>query len=116
MKTRVDRWFVEQFAYLLKRLKETSDPLGGTLLDNTVVLFTNHMDNGAGHGVEGDIPMILGGSAGGHFKTGRYLRWTSRLAHNGLLASLATAVGVPTASFGDGKYNTTAQIEPRLRG
>jgi Protein of unknown function (DUF1552) len=61
------RWHVEEFAYLLNRMKATPEG-DGNLLDNTCVLFAHehaeanpHKDNG--------LAMILAGHAGG-MKTG----------------------------------------------
>jgi len=63
------RWHVEEFAYLLGRMKATPEG-DGTLLDNTCVVFAHehaeanpHKDNG--------LAMILAGHAGG-MKTGMH--------------------------------------------
>lgn len=53
-------WEMEQLAYLLKRLGETPDPGGGTLLDHTVVLATTECRDG-NHGT-GPIPVATAGA------------------------------------------------------
>ncbi len=99
----MQRWFVEQFAYLIDKLKRTSDVRGGTLFDNTVVVVINNMNTGGGHGTS-RLPIFLAGSAGGYFKTGRYLRFSTSVPINGLLVGLCNAMDVPVETFGDPKY------------
>ncbi len=65
------RYHVELFAYLLERMKEV-DEGEGTLLDNSAVFFSNQLAHGDAH-THDNLPVILAGSAGGQFKTGRHL-------------------------------------------
>jgi len=94
-----ERWFTEQFAYLLGRLDATPDPDGGTLLESTLVLWSKEMGDSRLH-VCTDVPMVI---AGAGFQTGRYLA-TSGAAHAKMLVSIANALGVQTNSFGDAGY------------
>jgi hypothetical protein len=121
-KMRVDQWFIAQFAYVLERMKQIPEG-DGTMLDNSLVAIFNTGSVGLNHMMD-RLPWVLGGRAGGYFRTGRYVRlgdWgqkshdqASRLfAHNGLLAQMASAVGVPTSRFGDPNF---AQELPGLRG
>lgn len=106
-KIRVDQWFFEQVAYLVKQLAETPEG-GGTMLDNTAVVITNSM----GRNHESDItPFIIVGSCGGYFKRlGRYLKYgdfaSNRNArrgvhHNGVLVAVANAMGADGSKFGE---------------
>ncbi len=123
-KVKIDRWIYEQIAILVKGLAETPE-LGGSALDNTVIMVGNGMTEGADHGVQG-IPFLLIGSCGGYFKTGRIVKFgtwagkagayytsTSGVPHNKLLASVANAMGVPMEGFGPAQYTGTL---PELRG
>jgi hypothetical protein len=67
--TRVCTWFMEQFAYLLDRLKTTPEA-GGTLLDHSLVLYGCGMKDGNGH-VPRDLPLLLAGKACGALRPGR---------------------------------------------
>lgn len=111
-KNAVDKYFVSLFAKLLARLKEVPDVGGGTLLDNSVALFANNMGNGGAHS-NTRLPWILGGRAGGYFKTGRYLKQASGRPHNGVLVAMANAMGTPVASFGPAQYGGEL---PGIRG
>lgn len=72
---RINRWYAQQFAYLLEQLDVVEDPVtGSTYLDNTLIYWgnedgCNHQDAHWGSA----MPVLLAGSAGGRIKTGRYL-------------------------------------------
>lgn len=117
-KVKIDRWIYEQIAILVKGLAETPE-VGGSALDNSVIMVGNGMTEGADHGVQG-IPFLLIGSCGGYFKTGRVVRmgsWIGKTGnyftqpsgepHNKLLASLGNAMGVPMTGFGPAQYAGT---------
>jgi hypothetical protein len=71
----------------------------GTLLDHSVVLWVNEQGNGDRH-TETEIPYVLAGSAGGYFRTGRYLKF-DEAAHNDLYVSILHAMGFEDVqSFG----------------
>jgi hypothetical protein len=102
----IKRVHVEQatmFARLIDHLKSIPEPDGTTLLDHTVVLWCSQIAEG-GHSVA-QLPWILAGSAGGRFKTGRYLKYDrpndQGPAHNALYVSLANAMGVMIDTFGE---------------
>ena len=57
---KINRWYCEQMAYLAKRLAETPEPGGGgSLLDNTLIVWTNELGKGNSHTLN-DIPFVLG--------------------------------------------------------
>jgi hypothetical protein len=96
---KINRWFCEQLAYLARRLAETPEPGGdGTLLDNTLIVWTNELGKGNSHTLN-DIPFVLVGGAPG-MKMGRSLKF-NQVAHNRLLLSFAHAMGHPIERFGN---------------
>lgn len=100
--TKINVWFAEQLAYLIGALKAI--PEGeGTVFDNTVILWTNEQAKGNNHDRR-NMPYLLAGKAGKHFKTGRYLNFGQETPHNKLLVSLLHAMGVDEDSFGDPQY------------
>ena len=66
-----DRFNVEQLAYFLDRLAETSDA-HGPLLDSTVVLYGSGMAYGHSHG-NANLPTVVAGGAALGLKHGRHL-------------------------------------------
>jgi hypothetical protein len=105
-----DKWCMTQMAGLLARMKAIPED-GGTMLSNSVVLWTNHMEDGQNHNCQ-KLPWILAGQAGGYFKTGQCALSAGKPL-NGVLADVANALGVPMASWGDASYG---KPWPGLRG
>lgn len=96
---RINKWYCEQVAYLVKRLAETPEPGGeGSLLDNTVVVWTNELGKGNSH-THDDIPFVLVGG-GLDFRMGRSLKF-NRVPHNRVLLSLAHGFGHHIEKFGN---------------
>lgn len=95
------RWFVEQFAYLLRSLKNTPDPTsdGMSMLDTSVVLLCSEISDGNTHSHD-NLPFVLAGKASGAISTGRLLSYGYE-RHSKLLASIARACGAGINGFGD---------------
>jgi len=95
--TRVSTWYIEQFAYLLERMK--SIPEGdGNLLENSIVLYGSGMKDGNGH-IKNDLPIVLAGNGGGRFQSGQHLPCGKGTPHSNLLHTIATGMGVEQESF-----------------
>jgi hypothetical protein len=104
----IDRWHAGKLARLLGRLDSIVEGNGKTVLDNTVVMYTNELSNGRAHSFM-DLPYILAGSANGFFKQGQYVRLgradnpggDDQVApHNKLLNTLVNAMGIQSDWFG----------------
>ena len=101
--TRINKWFCGELAHLVKRLADTPEPGGeGTLLDNTLVMWTNELGQGNNHTLN-NIPFVLIGG-GLDFKMGRSLN-LKNVAHNRLLLSLAHGFGHRIKTFGNPKLS-----------
>ncbi len=103
-----NRWLIEQYAYAIKRFSEEPD-VGGTMLDNTLVLWVDALSNGSGHHVT-RLPWILAGNVNSRFKTGRHVQFANDTATNGLFLAIADALGMAPANgvFGDPKFGKAA--------
>ena len=96
--TKINTWFCEQMAYLVKQLAETPDPGTGTsMLDNTLVVWTNELGKGNSHTLD-NIPFVMVGN-GLDFKMGRSLQYKNE-AHNRLLMAFAHQMGHKIETFG----------------
>ncbi|HAV64692.1 MAG TPA: hypothetical protein DCY13_20290, partial [Verrucomicrobiales bacterium] len=96
--TKINHWFAGELAYLAQRLAGTPEPGGeGSLLDNTLIVWTNELGKGNSHTLN-DIPFVLLGN-GFNFKMGRSLKLKG-VPHNRLHMALAHAVGHRIESFG----------------
>lgn len=107
----IDRWNVGEFVKLLALLDGYKEAGGRTLLDNTVVLYTNEFSHGEGH-TTGDLPIIIAGGAGA-FQVGQSILLSGSKADiagvtgtNGqshrMLCTVLNAVGVPTQQWNGG--------------
>ena len=100
-KQTVFRWYGEQFAYFLSKLK--SIPEGtGTMLDNTVVLVASEFGDSNGH-ISNNMTWLLGGNANGFFKPGRVIDCGGR-STNDVHTSLINAFGIADKTFGNPAY------------
>lgn len=121
-KIRADIWMYEQVARLAANLDGALEG-AETALDHSVIVVGNDMSEGSFHHV-GGVPFVLVGSCGGYFKTGQTVKlgnhakktgeyWSgeSGVPHNKLLASLANAMDVPTAAFGEGYAGTLDELK-----
>ncbi len=100
--TLINKWYCEQLAYLAKRLAETPEPGGeGSLLDNTLLIWTNELGKGNSHSLD-DIPFILVGG-GLDFAMGRHKKY-DHVPHNRFLLSLAHGFGHRIETFGNPDY------------
>ena len=88
---KINVWHAEQVASLLDKLAAAPDINGGSVLDNTLLLWGNELGVGNSHTYK-NIPWVLVGG-GGYFKTGRYLQYPDT-PHNNLLVSICNAMGM----------------------
>jgi hypothetical protein len=102
--SRIHRWYSEQVAYLLTKMKEAREG-DRTLLDNSLLFWGNGLAKGNSHTLR-DAPIVLAGGAGGRLRTGRYLRYQGEVPHNNLLVSLANIFGVGITRFGRPEWCT----------
>ncbi|MEM6294418.1 MAG: DUF1552 domain-containing protein [Myxococcota bacterium] len=129
-----DTWFAEaldnrrwRWSLMRRLLDGLDDPNfveadGGTLLDQSLVLFTSEFRNASGHYAY-NMPLMLAGSAGGYFETGRFLdyntfgpgptfEYESQHSTHNLFTSILHAMGGDDAHFG----NETAVYQGPLEG
>lgn len=106
--TRVSRWYIEQFAYMLEKMKRI-DEGHGSLLDNTVVLYGSGMKDGNGH-VRQNLPILLAGSGGGMLKTGRHVVLDKGTPLANLHLTLAHKFGIEIDSFNQASTGTLAPL------
>ncbi len=108
------RWRMSLVARLLEGLDDPDFPEGdGTLLDNSLLLYTSEFSNGSRHAAR-NVPVLLAGSAGGVLETGRFityndhaqadpdtLQYSSEESVHNLYTSVLQAFGEEDAHFGN---------------
>lgn len=98
-KRQIDRFHVEQLAYILNRMRSIRE-IDGTLLDNMMVLYGGGIGDGDRHNHD-DLPILLAGSGAGTLKPGRHVRFRQGTPLNNLFLSLLDRVGVDVEQLGD---------------
>lgn len=98
--TNIGKWQAEEFKKFLDMLDSVPED-GGTMLDNSVVMWTSEHKCQFGSHERRDIPFLLAGSAGKSLKTGQFMRFGGR-AHADLYVSLCHAMGfADVKTFGE---------------
>lgn len=98
---KINRFHMEQFAYLLGKLKAIPEG-GGTLLDNTMIVYGSGIGDGNRHN-HNDLPILVAGKGGGTLKPGRHIAYPRDTPLNNLYLSLLDKIGAPVESLGDSK-------------
>ncbi|MGH9627581.1 MAG: DUF1552 domain-containing protein, partial [Bryobacteraceae bacterium] len=95
----VNRWHVEQYAYLLGKLKSMKEG-DSTVLDNSMVLFSSALSDGDRHDPH-KLPLVLAGRAGGRIDAGQHLVYSEDSPLSNLYVSMLDAFGTPVERFAD---------------
>jgi len=99
MLEQIDRWEVDQLAYLLGQLAATPDGPEATLLDNSLIFFSSEIADGNSHSHAG-LPVLLAGGAGGALETGRHVDFDGEPMAN-LFTAMLNKLDVDITEFGD---------------
>jgi hypothetical protein len=96
----VNRFFVEQLAYIAARLDKIQEG-ERTALDNSMIMYCSSMMTG--NHENNQLPVVLLGSGGGQIRTGRVLDYLEKPNRKmcSLYLSLMDKAGVRLDSFGD---------------
>ena len=97
---KIDRFYAEQFAYLLGRLDAISQPDGRSLLDHSTIVYAGGLSDGNRHRHD-NLPVAIAGSAGGRLKTGQLFSLSDEQPMANLLLTMLDTFGVKAESFGD---------------
>jgi len=95
----INRWHVDQYAYLLRKLRDMKEG-ENSVLDNSMVLFGSALSDGNSHNPH-KLPLILGGRGGGRLATGQHLPFSEDTPAANLYVSMLDAFGAPVPRFAD---------------
>jgi hypothetical protein len=96
---RINRFHVEQLAYLLDKLART--PEGeGTLLDNCMIVYGSGIGDGDRHNHD-DLPILLAGGGGGALTPGRHVVHPKGTPLTNLYLAMLDGLGCPADRLGD---------------
>lgn len=95
----INRWHVEQYAYLLRKLRDMKEG-ESNVLENSMVLFGSGIRDGDRHDPH-NLPVLLAGRAGGRLDTGQHLTYEKDTPLANLYVSMLDAFGTPVQRFAD---------------
>lgn len=95
----INCFHVKQFAYLLSKLKSTTDG-DGTLLDHVMITYGSGLSDGNAHD-HANLPLVLAGRGCGTLRTGRHVRYPNETPMANLFVSMLDRMGVPVEQLGD---------------
>ncbi len=103
MYLKTNQYHVQQFVYLLERLKAI-DEGGSSIFDNSILMLASNLFDGDAHSAD-HMPFVLSGRAGGAMKTGRVLDYMDKGDDNrracSLYLSIMDRMGLKLDRFGD---------------
>ncbi len=97
---KIDLFHMQQYAYLIRRMKEIKELDGSCLLDNSLVAYGAGLGDGATHQYY-DLPMIVAGKAQGQIKQGRFIKCKSGMLNSNLWLTFAQLMGLEMDRFAD---------------
>jgi hypothetical protein len=96
---KINCYHLEQFAYLVGKMKNTPDG-DGSLLDHSVLVYGSGLADSNRH-EHFNLSTLIVGNAGGRIRTGRHLVFEKATPMSNLHLSLLDCVGVQADKFGD---------------
>ena len=105
---KVDQFHMEQFAYLVRKMKAIQEADGSTLLDNTLFTYGSGLGDGSTHQYN-DLPIIMAGGRS-RLKTGLHINMPEGTPLANLWLTQAKVMGLEIDQFAD----STAQISDIL--
>ena len=97
---KIDIFHMQQYAYLLSRMKTLKDTDGTSLLDNSIVTYGAGLGDGATHQYY-DLPLIVAGKSQGQIKQGRFIRSRSGTLNSNMWLTIANLMGLEIEQFAD---------------
>ena len=96
---KINRFHVEQLAYILQRLKSTSEG-DGTLLDNTTLVYGSGIGDGNRHNHD-DLPILVAGRGRGTIDPGRHVVLPQSTPLMNLYLTMLQGAGMSVEQLGD---------------
>lgn len=96
---KINEYYVAQYAYFLEKLRCIPDG-DSNLLDNSMVMFCSGLRDGNSHSPR-NLPIIVGGKAGGKLKTGQNLEFPKETPLANLYLSMAHMMDMKLPQFAD---------------
>jgi len=95
----INKWHIEQYGYLLRKLRDMKEG-DSNVLDNSMILLGAGIRDGNKHDPH-NLPVVLAGKAGGRLASGQHLSYEKDTPLSNLYVSMLDAFGAPVERFAD---------------
>jgi hypothetical protein len=95
----IDQFYMNRFARFLQRLSGMPESDGSSVLDHSMIVYGGAIADGNRH-THHNLPVVLAGSGGGQWRSGRFLQVDEQPMSN-LFVTMLNRFGCPTQAFGD---------------
>lgn len=109
---KIDVFHMQQYAYVLQRMKEIREPDGTSLLENSLVTYGAGLGDGATHQYF-DLPLIVAGTGQKQIKQGRFVQCQSGTLNSNMWLTLAKLMDVKIDQYADSsgvKFGSAAEL------
>lgn len=96
---KIDLFYMEQFAYFMKRMKDTKEN-GKSLLDTSMIVYGGGIGDGDRHNHD-RLPIILAGGGNGMITPGQHLNLPGKVPMTNLYLAMLERMGVKAENIGD---------------
>ena len=97
---KIDKFYMEQFVYIVERMSEVREFDGSTLLDNMIFTYGSGLGDGATHQYT-DLPIVVAGGGGGRLKQGMHLHCAEGTPLSNLWLTQSQVLGLKNDHFAD---------------
>jgi hypothetical protein len=97
--SQINLFHMEQFAYLMGKLKGMNEG-DGNVLDHSMIVYGSGIGDGNRHN-HNDLPVLLMGRGNGTIEPGRHLTYPKNTPLNNLFLAMLDRMGTPVDSLGD---------------
>jgi len=97
---KIDHFYLQKLAYFFEKMRDTEDVDGKSLLHNSMIVYGGGISDGNRHSHK-DLPIIVGGNAGGEFSPGRHVDFGEKVPLSNLYVRMLDEFGVKQRRFGD---------------
>lgn len=96
---KIDRFYMEQFAYFMKRMKETKDG-NASMLDHSMIVYGGGLCDGNRHNHD-HLPVLLAGRGSGTLNPGQHVVLPEETPMTNLYMAMLDRLGVHAERVGD---------------
>jgi len=105
----INRWHVEQYGYLLRKLQGMKEG-DGNVLDHSMIVLGAGMRDGNKHDPH-NLPVVMAGRAGGRIDAGQHVIYGPDSQLSNLWLTMLDAFGTPVERFADSTGKLTAILK-----